>query len=138
MVYKALLWTDAFWMSYRKWCKCYSNNLLVVLRSKQKGKLKLVNPKHEDSACVNSISDSLSLITFLFNLPRRPVIFQWKQTKCFRSVKEFLHRFDSVNEKYLSIFLGVFPRIAKVTHFSQIINFCEGAHGKYHPLKVNW
>ena len=39
MVYKALLWTDVFWMSYIKWCKFYNNSLLVVSGSKQEGTL---------------------------------------------------------------------------------------------------
>ena len=45
MVYKALLWTDALWISYIKWYKLYNNNLSVVLRSKQGGKLKLMNTR---------------------------------------------------------------------------------------------
>ena len=32
-------------------------------------------------------------------------------------MKEFSHRFDLANGKYLSIFLGVFARIVKVTHY---------------------
>ena len=48
-----------------------------------------------------------------------------KVTKCLRSLKEFLHRFDSANEKYLSIFLTVFARIVKATHFAQVINSRE-------------
>ena len=38
-------------------------------------------------------------------------------------MKELLCRFDLANGKYLSIFLGVFARIVKVTHFAQVINF---------------
>ena len=37
-------------------------------------------------------------------------------------------RFDLTNGKYLSIFLGAFARIAKVTHFAQVTNFCERAY----------
>ena len=37
MVYKALLWTDIFWISYIKWEKFYNNNLSFVLGSKQGG-----------------------------------------------------------------------------------------------------
>ena len=70
MVYKALLWTDTFWISYIKWFKFYNNNLSVVLGNKQGGTLKLVNPKQEDWA-----------LNFLFTPPRRQVISQWKQTK---------------------------------------------------------
>ena len=39
-------------------------------------------------------------------------------------------RFDLANWKYLSIFLGVFARIVKVTHFAQVMNFRERIHGK--------
>ena len=39
MVYKALLWTDVYWISYIKWCKFYNNNLLVMSGSKQGGTL---------------------------------------------------------------------------------------------------
>ena len=37
-------------------------------------------------------------------------------------------RFDLTNGKYLSIFLGAFTIIVKVTHFAQVINFCERAY----------
>ena len=37
MVYKVLLWTDVFWISYIIWYKFYSNNLSIVLGSKQRG-----------------------------------------------------------------------------------------------------
>ena len=46
-----------------------------------------------------------------------------KFKKCVNCVKEFLRRFDLANGKYLSIFLGVFARIVKVTHFAQVTNF---------------
>ena len=52
-------------------------------------------------------------------------------------MKKFSRRFDLANEKYLSIFLRVFARIVKVTHFAQVINSLERAHGKVHPCKVN-
>ena len=78
MVYKALLWTDVFLISYIKWYKFYSNDLSVVLGSKQGGTLKLVNPKHENWASIQLLS--LSVLTFLFSLPSCQVIFQWKQT----------------------------------------------------------
>ena len=60
-----------------------------------------------------------------------------KVRKCLKCVKEFLRRFDLANEKYLSIFQGVFARIVKVTHFAQVINFCERAHGKIHLRKID-
>ena len=52
-------------------------------------------------------------------------------------MKEFSRRFDLANRKYLSIFLEVFARIVKVTHFIQVINFRERVHGKIHPRKVD-
>ena len=79
MVYKALLWTDVFWISYIKWCKFDNNNLSIVLGSKQGGTLKLVNPKHEDRASIQLLA--LSLLIFMFTLPRYQVISQWKWTK---------------------------------------------------------
>ena len=41
-----------------------------------------------------------------------------KVRKCLKCVKEYSHRFDLANGKYLSIFLGVFAKIGKVTHFT--------------------
>ena len=89
MFYKALLWTDVFWKSYRIWYKFYNNTLLVVLGSKQRGTLKLVNW---------ASTQLLTLLTFLFILSRCQFIFQWKQKKrkvrkCLKSVKNFLLRF---------------------------------------------
>ena len=37
----------------------------------------------------------------------------------------------------MSIFLGVFARIVKVTDFAQVINFRERAHGKILPRKID-
>ena len=76
MVYKALLITDIFRISYMKWYRFYNNNLSVLLECKQGGTLKLKNPKHEDWASIPLLS--LSVLTFL---SRCQVIFQWKQTK---------------------------------------------------------
>ena len=56
---------------------------------------------------------------------------------CLKWVKEYSRRSDLANEKYSSIFLGIFERIVKVTHFGQFINFCERAHGTTHPCKVD-
>ena len=42
-----------------------------------------------------------------------------KVRKCLKCVKEFSRRFDLENEEYMSIFLGVFGKIVKVTHFPQ-------------------
>ena len=52
-------------------------------------------------------------------------------------MKKFSRRFELVNRKYLSIFLGVLPRIVKVAHFAQVIDFREKAHGKIHSHKAD-
>ena len=52
-------------------------------------------------------------------------------------MKEFSCRFDLANEKYLSVFLGVFAKIVKVIYFAQVITFPESTHGKVHPCKVD-
>ena len=52
-------------------------------------------------------------------------------------MKEFSRRSDLTNETYLSVFLGVFARIVKVTDFAQVINFREWAHGKILPSKID-
>ena len=90
---------------------------------------------------VNSIGDSLSL-NFLIYFAKMSSYFSIKTKKrkvrkCLKCVKEFLHRFDFANGKYLSIFLGVFARIVRVTHFAQAINYCERAHGKIYPCKAD-
>ena len=144
MIYEAFLWTDVFLISYIKWYKFYNNNLFVILESQHGGTLKFVNPNTRTGRqynCWLSLSLSLS-INFLFTLPRCQVIFQWKQNKgkvrkCLKCVREFLRRFDLANGKYLSIFLGVFARITKVTHFAQVINFRERIYDKVHPSKVD-
>ena len=74
MVYKALLGTNIFWISYIKWYKFYSNNLSVVLGSKQGGTLKL-----EDWALIQLLN--LWVWTFSFTLPTFQVIFLCKQTE---------------------------------------------------------
>ena len=60
-----------------------------------------------------------------------------KVRKCLKCVKKYSCIFDLANGKYLSIFLVIFARIVKVTHFAQVINFCESVHGKIHPRKVD-
>ena len=45
-----------------------------------------------------------------------------KVRNCLKYAKRFLRRLDLANGKYLSIFLGVFARIVKVTHFAQVIS----------------
>ena len=60
-----------------------------------------------------------------------------KVRKCLQYVKKFWRRFNLAKKTYLSIFLGVFAIIVKVTHFAQIINFGERAHGRIHPRRVD-
>ena len=60
-----------------------------------------------------------------------------KVRKYLNWVKEFSRRFDLANRKYLSIFLGVFARIVKVTHSAQVINFREKASGKTHARRAD-
>ena len=75
---------------------------------------------------INLIADSLSL-NFLVYFDRMSTYFSMKTNKrkvrkCLKYTKEFSRRFDMGNGKYLSIFLGVFARIAKVTHSAHVIN----------------
>ena len=60
-----------------------------------------------------------------------------KVRKYLNWVKEFPRRFDLANRKYLSIFLGVFVRIVKVTHFAQVINFRGKASGNTLPRRAD-
>ena len=134
-MYKALLWRDVFSISCMKWHKFRKNNVSVLLRSKQEGTLKLVNPKYEDWVSVQLLT--LLFLSFLFTLPRFQVNFQWKDRKFRKCMKEFSRRFYLTNGKHLSIFLGFFARIVNVTHFAYVINLREKAHGKIHPRKVD-
>ena len=140
MVYKGLLWKDGFWVSYVKWCKFYNNNLLVVLGSKQGDDVETREPQARGLS-VNSIADSLFL-TFLIYFAEMWNYFlmkvnKRKSWKCLKCVKEYSRRFYLANWKFLSIFLGIFARIAKVAHFAQVINFREIARRKTHPCKVD-
>ena len=140
MVYKGLLWKDGFWVSYVKWCKFYNNNLLVVLESKQGDDVETREPQARGLS-VNSIADSLFL-TFLIYFAEMWNYFlmkvnKRKSWKCLKCVKEYSRRFYLANWKFLSIFLGIFARIAKVAHFAQVINFRERARRKTHPCKVD-
>ena len=140
MIYEAFLWTDVFLISYIKWYKFYNNNLFVILESQHGGTLKFVNPNTRTGRQYNCwLSLSLS-INFLFTLPRSYFSVKTnkgKVRKCLKCVREFLRRFDLANGKYLSIFLGVFARITKITHFAQVINFRERIYDKVHPSKVD-
>ena len=51
--------------------------------------------------------------------------------------KVWKRRFDLANGKYLSLFLEVFARMVKVTHFAQVINFPKRAQVKIHLRKVD-
>ena len=129
-----------FWMSYIKWYKFYNNNLLVVLGSTRGATWKLVNP-NERRLNVNSIADSLSLNVLVYFVEMSSYFSmkanKRKVWKCLKCVNEFSRRFDLANGKYLSIFLEVFARIVKITHFAQVINVHERAYGKIHLHKVD-
>ena len=115
MVYKALLWTCVFWISYIKWYKLHKNNLSVALENKQGETLKLVNPKHKDWASIQLLT--LSVLTFLFTLLICQVIFQWKQRK--EKVGNALCVWLNFHvDLTFFLFLGVIERIVKVTHFA--------------------
>ena len=123
-----------------KWCKFCNNNLLVVLGSKQGDYVETREPQARGLS-VNSIADSLFL-TFLIYFAEMSNYFlmkvnKRKSWKCLKCVKEFSRKFYLANWKFLSIFLGVFARIAKVAHFAQVINFRERVHRKTHPCKVD-
>ena len=77
MVYKALLWTYSFWISYINWYKFNNNNLSFALGSKQGGTSKLMIHKHEEWASIQLLTHSV--LTFLFTLSRYQVILLWKQ-----------------------------------------------------------
>ena len=128
-----------FWISYRKWYKFCNNNLSFVLGSKG-GTLKLVNPKQEDWASIQLLNVSLSR-KFLVYFAEMSSYFSVKTSKrkvrkYLKCMKEFLRRFDLANGNYLSVFLGIFARIVKVTHFAQVAKFRERANRKMHPRKV--
>ena len=73
MVYKALLLTDDFWISYIKWYKFYDNNLSVVLRCKQGGCWNSWTPDTMTERQFNS--------NFLVYFAKMLNIFKRKQTK---------------------------------------------------------
>ena len=60
-----------------------------------------------------------------------------KVKKRLQRMTKFSRRFDVVNGKFFSIFLGVFAGIFKVTHLAQVINFCEMAQGSIDQPKVD-
>ena len=87
---------------------------LVLGRKQGGGTLKLVNHKHEDWVSIQLLT--LSVLN--------------KQTKeklgnALSAWKNFRIDLTWWNGKYLSIFLGLFARIVKVTYFVQVINFRE-------------
>ena len=72
---------------------------------------------------INLIADCYSL-NFLVYIVEMSSFFlmkanQRKVRECLKWVKEFWRRFDFANLEIFSIFLGVFVRIVKVTHFAQ-------------------
>ena len=107
----------------------------MVLGSKQRGTLKLVNPKHEGWASIQLLT--LQVLNFLFTLPRCQVIFQWNQTK------EKLKNALSASMNFRVDFtwrmgnISQFPRgFCKGYTFCSGY-FCERARGKIHPRKVD-
>ena len=80
----------------------------------------------------NSIADSLCL-NFLVYFAEISSYFPMKTNKR----KVWKRRFDLANGKYLSLFLEVFARMVKVTHFAQVINFPKRAQVKIHLRKVD-
>ena len=82
---------------------------------------------------VNSIAGSFSLNFLVYFAEMSSYLSvetnRRKVRKCLRCVKEFSHRFDLENGKYLSTFLGVFARMVKVAHFALVINFCKRIYG---------
>ena len=60
-----------------------------------------------------------------------------KVKKRLHRMRKFSRRFDLVNGKYFSIFLGVFVGIVKVTHLAPVINFYEMAQGSIDQPKVD-
>ena len=126
MVYKSASMNKRYLIIiYIKWYKFYNNHLLVDLGSQKVVTLKLGNPKHKDWASFQLLTLCLDFLDYFAEMSS---YFQMKTNKrtnkkWIRWVKEFFHRFDLANGKYLSIFLRVFARIVKATHFAQVINF---------------
>ena len=95
-------------MLYIEWYKFYSNNLLVILGSKQGGDVET----HEHQTCglsANSIADFISL-NFLAYFAKMSSYLSIKTNKrklrkYRKCVKEFSRRVDLANGKYLSILL---------------------------------
>ena len=120
-----------------KWYKFYGNNLSVVLVSKQRGTLKLVNPKHKDWASIQLLT--LQVLNFLFTLPRCQVIFQWKQTK---------EKLKNALSASMNFRVDLTWRMGNISQFPKGFckncegyTFCSGyfrerAHGKIYPRKV--
>ena len=78
---------------------------------------------------INSIDDSLNF-NFLVYFSEMSSYFSMKikkgvVRKCLKCAKEYSHRFDLANEKYLSIFLEVFARTVKIIHLTLDINVHE-------------
>ena len=133
MICKALLWTDVFWISYIKWYKFYNNNLLVVLGT---ANLKPQTRK----LIVNSFAGSL-IFNFLGYFAEISSYFSMKKNrtkvrKCIRCVKEFPHRFDLANGKYMSIFLRAFVKTVKDAHSAQVIPIFDEFHVKNWKQKI--
>ena len=143
MAYTAILWTDIFWISYIKWYKPYSNNLSIVLGSKQAGGgggggvLKLVKPKHKDWASIqfaDSLCSELSCVLcwdvkLFFNKTSKR-----KVRKYLKCVKEFSRRFDLANGSFVIDVLKIKQILVSITvNLIIILYFYREEH-----LHLNW
>ena len=100
---------------------------MVVLGSQQAGTLKLGSTKHEKWASIQLLTLCLNFFGYFAEIWSyfSMKINKQKGRKCLRCVKEFSHRFNLANGKYLPIFLMGFTRIVKAAHFAQVIDFRE-------------
>ena len=75
----------------------------------------------------NCSSLSLNVYFYFVEMPNYFSIKTKKRKvgKCLKCVKEDSRRFELINGKYLSIFLGIFVKIVEVTHFSLDISVPE-------------
>ena len=127
MVYKALLWTSAFWISYIKWYKLYNSNLFVVLESKQRGTLKLVNLSTERQFnCWLSLS-----LNFLFNLPRLLFL-------CLLSNHSRMRLFYDVKSNLYNVFILKCVSITNVSiaHYMRVL-FDNNKKQNKQKMKIN-
>ena len=89
---------------------------MVILGSQQAGTLKLGNSKHKDWASIQFLTLYLNFLDYFAEMSSYFSMSTNKREvrKCIRCVKEFSHRFDFANGKYLSIFLGVLQELSRL------------------------